>query len=167
MKVVIPLILSLSLLMTGCGKPEPQLYIASVDFSLVADFDDLRAHVNYAAGHEVISLEYHEAAYTIQQPTAENFVAGVGSNPSAWGITITRKRLILIAPAGVPFAIDNGGTATLSEGAVKYVLAHELGHALGLQHTDHGIMQPGFAVPECIDHESACLVAALREGGVL
>jgi hypothetical protein len=46
------------------------------------------------------------------------------------------------------------------------VLAHEIGHAMGLPHSNHGLMQPimrdGF-----VGHEGEALVEALRDGGLL
>lgn len=44
----------------------------------------------------------------------------------------------------------------------RTVLAHELGHLLGLQHAHHGIMRAS-PTSECIGREAECVLEALNE----
>lgn len=49
----------------------------------------------------------------------------------------------------------------ISEGLRQIVLAHEIGHAMGLQHEAAGLMSE-FAHEDCAGQEAACLIEALK-----
>jgi hypothetical protein len=71
----------------------------------------------------------------------------------------------IVMPGAYEWVSTSEGVSNLSPKGIRMTLAHELGHAMGLRHSDHGLMQPKGNPERCVDAPGACLVDALREQG--
>lgn len=163
---VLPILLA-GVLFVACGQ---QLQVESVDAGQRANFDNLVAGLD-ALGYEGLIVEAKtEKAVSIVTDTAriqERNAEKESTDATAFAFYSYVEKKIVMAETGAWLKTPNGKSElNLTEQAAEVVLAHELGHALGLDHTETGLMQPGIAIG-CLDRAAECLVEALQAKGKL
>ncbi len=147
-----------SILLTACGGP--RLSFSSVDGPAQTAFYELQSELG-ALG--VVLSESDDARLSI---VADNVLIAKHSSDghkSVMGYFDASSAMVVPVPEE-KIAVGERQWLIVSEKGLKGILAHELGHAFGLGHADHGIMLPEGS-GACVDHEAACLLGALKENG--
>jgi hypothetical protein len=149
--------LSLPLIFIACGPPPPTVVIGSVEATIVNLVDELAAEVNAAAPYEVVL----RAPTGISIQTSTTLSAQVPDDDyQAVGLWEPGEKRISVVPPDIWVEQDGGSKALTPTPVVKLILAHELGHAMGLKHTHDGLMTKVVNV-KCLDRAAECLVEAL------
>ncbi len=122
------------------------------------EYDELQSEVNALAHYEMLKIDAqgHGGIQYDQAAIAEHARAQL-QNPDAKGsitVAFTWFKTIYI-----------GDYDHVSGSIRKAVMAHEIGHAMGLVHTNSGLMKPEVDLA-VIGHEAFALVQALNEQGV-
>jgi Zn-dependent protease with chaperone function len=138
------------LLLAACGPKV--IYVGQVDPGLSADFDALAVELPDLIRRDPGGVRIEQGTAALRDYFDDTGKPVVG---------LTDNALITIAPPGEKIVLTKHTFTSLAPGEVRIVLAHELGHALGLHHSDHGLMYPGIN-KECRGREAQCLIEALR-----
>jgi hypothetical protein len=136
--------------LTGCGVP--QLSFGEVDAEWRPDLEAVAAELNEAARQEVVVFE------------AGGSHALVASAPLIAARSKEYGKRIAGYVFGTQIVMLPYGEASRVAGPelTRSIVAHELGHLLGLGHSDRGgIMWPSLT-SECVGREGTCLAEALR-----
>lgn len=145
-----------------------KLYISYVDSDMKPFLLKLTNQLNSLAGYDLVTYHHqHPRAFSVHFSTEEVKAAAERIGSVAVGVCETGA--IYIMRVGDGYTIINGGKIDkliLSERGVRVILAHELGHAMGLTHTKAGLMRAGID-QSCYDREAECLIDALAEQGKL
>ncbi len=162
MKLCLPTIIAL-VLAAGCGSPYPHFEASSVEYSLLGAFGELQAEVNALAQHALISTGDGPDSYDLIQDmnTFTQYLSERNVPKTLLGVCQHAPHTILIIPADVKITIDADESAYIPRKRIKSILAHEIGHAMGLKHTSSGLMDP-IMTSECVGREAQCLLSALR-----
>lgn len=162
---IVPVILPL--LLIACG---PQLRVKSVDEAQRATFDKLVADLDTLGFDGLIAQAATEDAFSIVTDTAriqERNAKKAADEAGAMAFISYEEKTLVMAEVGEWLLMPDGKTEmSLSAQSAEIVMAHELGHAFGLDHTETGLMQPGMAIG-CLDRAAECLVEALQAKGKL
>lgn len=137
--------------------------IDSIDRPLYRTTEDLLLEAEIEAQATLFARGKNGDGYRIIQDT--NFIAAQAARDGSTVGTTTQDQRVVVPETGVAYQGFGGKWVSLPPEKLKDVLAHELGHAMGLVHTDHGLMQSNNW--SCIGKEAKCLVEALREQGAL
>ncbi len=140
----------LALLAVACCAPRPLVLVSSVEDSIYDAFTSLRSELHALAGFEVAAL-VPEDGFAIEQNLLFDGRDGL------FGLCLIRQRRIIIAPANVWIRLDARNAFRITERSAKYILAHELGHAMGLAHAPTGIMTATGEDADCVGNEALCL----------
>lgn len=140
-------------LIVGCGNKKTNAHYAPVyvDPSYADYYAIISKDLNTFSGQEM--LGFGERGRIDVKP--ESIVSKATKIPESQGYF-----------DGENIAISD----TVTGSSRRFALGHELGHALGLQHTNSGIMSNQgkfFDVLFCLNREAECLYIALREQGVI
>lgn len=143
-------VLVIAFLLSACGQRV--VYVGHVDPELEADLaalmDDAPDLIVRASGGG-IRIESGTSALVAHYESTGEPVIGLCDNA-----------LITVAPADEAIVTSPGWSVRLRAEDVRIVLAHEIGHAMGLHHSETGLMHAGVAV-ECRGREAECLREAL------
>jgi len=143
--------------LSGCGTQQPppkraNFHPSYVDYMYRKDFFILADYINEELGYEALSVQ-EDSHQSIQVLSADNQEFWSKLPPGTIGATQNRTTIILLP------------VETVSTKHARSLLAHELGHALGLVHSDHGLMAP-IITDDCENIEGPCLLDALRDQGL-
>lgn len=163
---VLPILLA-GVMFVACGT---QLQVESVDAGQRASFDNVVAGLD-ALGYAGLIVEAKtEKAVSIVTDTVrvqERNEAKADNEATALAFYSYTENKIVMVETGVWVSSVNGrGEISVNTRTANVILAHELGHALGLDHTETGLMQPNIAIG-CLDRAAECLVEALKATGKL
>ncbi len=154
---------ALALVLAACQSPNtPLLYVSAVDPALAADFQGLEADLAAIYDRPVIAT-----------------VAAASDRPGAWRVLVDtaevdaarlrmgRPRLLAFTDYASRRIVLPARGAVLQSGMrvpeyLAGVLAHELGHAMGLSHSEGaGSVMFGTLSSQCDGEEAKCLAADL------
>lgn len=142
----------LLLLLIACGSP--QLQVANVDPAWEPVFLKLQADLK-ELGYETLINDPSGIAVLVDAQRVVEVSAEY-----AMGFWDPEHREVVLPPIGEWITYPNNQQWMLAPTYSDVLLAHELGHAMGLHHTVTGLMAPG-ASPECIGRAAECLLEAL------
>jgi hypothetical protein len=136
--------------LVGCGAP--QLSFGEVDPEWREDFLAVVAELNEAAGQELVVLEAGGPNTLVSDA---DLIAAHSRRTGKKVAGFVKGDLIVM----LPYAEARWRAGPL---LTRSIVAHELGHLLGLGHSDRGgIMWPTLT-SECAGREGTCLAEALR-----
>ena len=157
---------ALILLLASCT----QLRVASVDEVVQPAFDVITSDLKALGYSDLVKMD--RKGITIVNDDA--LVQARLDNPESKGIAYwddENDRIVMPKPdTWYHYTKEDGtpGGNLKTQLGIELILAHEMGHAFGLPHTDHGIMGAhGEGDDECTRRAAACLVESLREKGML
>lgn len=143
--------LMLIVLLAACGPRV--VYVGHVDASIAEEFSALQS-----AMPDIIRRDASGVTLTVGTDALVEFYLDTG-RPC---VGLTDNGVITIAPADEKIRLTEYTFTSLAKENVRVVIAHELGHALGLHHFgETGLMSPRLAT-ECRGREAECLREALR-----
>ena len=143
-------VLVIATILSACGQRV--VYVGHVDTSIAGDFDALQSDMP-----DIIKRDASGVTLTVGTEALVDFYLDTG-RPC---VGLNDNGVITIAPAGVKIRLTEYTFTSLAKENVKVVIAHELGHALGLHHLgETGLMSPRLAT-ECRGREAECLREAL------
>lgn len=135
--------------LAACG---PQLHVSSVDPETQPYLDHITSNLQ-ALGYEGLIVAHKDGVAIV----ADNALIAERNDVAQSQAFYSARRNLIALPSGDP-----------DKGKVRLMLAHELGHAFGLPHSDHGLMMPDKYPDYCYGSNAAiCLIEALRDGGKL
>jgi hypothetical protein len=150
-------------ILAACGATgDPALYIGNVDPRVANIVASLVDDTNKLAGANLLAVEPGRAGAFDVIVNTERLRT---QNGNALGLCLHSTQEIIIPEPGVKYETDHA-VLMLSATRVASTLAHEIGHAMGLDHGGSGLM----AVPRsaaCDGSAAQCLVEALREEGMI
>jgi hypothetical protein len=135
--------------LVACG-PAPQYHPRAVDPLFASTFDALAKDVNKALGYTCLARDHEHGVGEIVASNRRVAEAGELLGRAIAATTYPDTRVIVmreVDPTIFPSA--------------PMLLAHEIGHALGLNDVDTGLMS-WRGDRSCIGREAACLVEALE-----
>ena len=133
-------------LLVACGEPPPVYRPTEVAPEYADMFAELAREVNDALGYEALAADSEGRGAIVVDDAA---VDARSRNPQAhfvYGFTGKSSKIITLRTPG--------------HNTDLYTLAHEIGHAFGLDHASSGLMREGVE-RSCIGKEAQCLVEAL------
>lgn len=133
--------------MCACGEA-PTYRPVSVDDRFLSDFDAIATEANHLLGYKAIAMDSEHGQGLVR--VDDEFLTELGNAHRHFTIAVTASKGEIVMRA-YPLPYEHKGM----------YLAHEIGHTLGLDHTDHGLMQSD-GDPSCVGREGRCLVEALR-----
>lgn len=146
---------------------QPRLDIAHVDPALDEMVSTLIAEINEEIGYVAVSISSNGRLGSIDVVASwdklDYYDEATGTRAAGMYIPIPGGGRIVVPP---PNVLSPDSKVRYSATSVNNILAHEIGHALGLKHSSTGIMTPVNDV-DCLRREAKCLVAALVEQGLL
>ncbi len=149
--------------LAACGQPQlSHLDVKSVTPNVQAHYNVIAAELDTLGYGYIMTHTRGATGVVIVGDTS--FIAELNKTEPSTGIFYVATNTIYLPLAGERFKTFEGNMFALSGPGVTVVLAHEIGHAFGLAHSDHGLMTPGINL-DCINTPGACLVAALKENG--
>jgi hypothetical protein len=138
------------LMLMACGEARGRLVVSHVDPALRSVFDRLLGELP-----DLVE----------EGPNGVIIVAGVpdlADSEEAVGLWQPGLNRITVVAEGT-LVKRSSGSFFLSESTVELCLAHELGHAMGMRHSNLGIMAPRLGSNGCRDRASDCLRQAWSE----
>jgi hypothetical protein len=158
------------LLLASCAAEEevdtrPKFNPGLIDLPLRAGFDRIAADINQALNYTAVEYRDDSSAAVVMSndpKILEGWTVGLWSHAAEtvyiMGDRLERERYSAY------------GNTFLTEDTRLLILAHEIGHALGLRHADHGIMTPNALQADqgsCYTRIGECIREALIEQAIL
>lgn len=154
--------------MIACGTAKPTFIAGTVVDGLKPAFLKLARETSSMAHYDMLAVAADGKGWAIKFDKAElDTINKTVKDAMVMGHTDGEKETITMIANGDVSC--NGWCMRMEAENQASILAHELGHAMGLQHVDSGLMQPNVSqyAPSCNGHEAQCLIEALKDQGLL
>ena len=164
-QVMRALLLLAACTLTACGTG-PMLRVSYVDPVLRADFEHVQNELNARLGMVAVATNASDPlGWRITQNTERVKAYNREQNERAVAFCdYSTTQIFVMDPRDSSGVVGQQNTGVVKS-FLRATIAHELGHAMGLSHADHGIMKPFNR--ECVDKEAECLATALRADGAI
>lgn len=147
------------------GEGKTKLYINNYSDEIKDTLNSLVIEANGLANFKLITFDKkHPRSFAIDTSTDKIVQISKSLKEAVLGVCETGN--VYLMQKDTSYDFDNKETIVYEAYIQKAVLAHELGHAMGLVHTDYGLMTPSINL-DCVKQEAVCLIRALKDQGIM